>query len=177
MPAPSLTGFNQKVIVGIAEMVASNNQNVTLTTYSLGSCLGIAIYDPVVKAGGLLHIMLPDSTIDSVKAAKQPSMFVDTGVPALFRAAYQLRAEKHRMIICVAGGAQIMDSGGFFNIGSRNYDALGKLFAEHGLKIQAEQVGGMVNRTMHLNLATGEVRLKISGQPQETILCKNSTTT
>ena len=45
MPAPSLTGFNQKVIVGIAEMVASNNQNVTLTTYSLGSCLGIAIYD------------------------------------------------------------------------------------------------------------------------------------
>jgi chemotaxis protein CheD len=177
MPAPSLTGFNQKVIVGIAEMVASNNQNVTLTTYSLGSCLGIAIYDPVVKAGGLLHIMLPDSTIDSVKAAKQPSMFVDTGVPALFRAAYQLRAEKHRMIICVAGGAQIMDSGGFFNIGSRNYDALGKLFAEHGLKIQAEQVGGMVNRTMHLNLATGEVRLKISGQAQETILCKNSTTT
>ena len=170
MPAPSLTGFNQKVIVGIAEMVASNNQNVTLTTYSLGSCLGIAIYDPVVKAGGLLHIMLPDSTIDSVKAAKQPSMFVDTGVPALFRAAYQLRAEKHRMIICVAGGAQIMDSGGFFNIGSRNYDALGKLFAEHGLKIQAEQVGGMVNRTMHLNLATGEVRLKISGQAQETIL-------
>ena len=48
---------------------------------------------------------------------------------------------------------------------------------EHGLKIQAEQVGGMVNRTMHLNLATGEVRLKISGQAQETILCKNSTTT
>ncbi len=177
MAAPSLTGFSQKVIVGIAEMAASNNQNVTLTTYSLGSCLGIAIYDPVVKAGGLLHIMLPDSTIDSVKAAKQPSMFVDTGVPALFRAAYQLRAEKHRMIICVAGGAQIMDSGGFFNIGSRNYDALGKLFAEHGLKIQAEQVGGMVNRTMHLNLATGEVRLKISGQAQETILCKNSTTT
>ena len=103
MPAPSLTGFNQKVIVGIAEMAVSNNQNVTLTTYSLGSCLGIAIYDPVVKAGGLLHIMLPDSTIDSVKASKQPSLFVDTGVPALFRAAYQLRAEKHRMIISVAG--------------------------------------------------------------------------
>ena len=177
MPAPSLTGFNQKVVVGIAEMAVSNNQNVTLTTYSLGSCLGIAIYDPVVKAGGLLHIMLPDSTIDPAKAAKQPSMFVDTGVPALFRAAYQLHAEKHRMIISIAGGAQIMDDGGFFNIGSRNYDALTKLFTEHGLKIHAEQVGGLVNRTMHLNLATGEVRLKISGQPQELILCKNSTTT
>ena len=162
--------------VGIAEMTVSNNENLTLTTYSLGSCLGIAIYDPMVKAGGLLHIMLPDSTIDSAKAANQPSMFVDTGVPALFRAAYQLRAEKHRNVISVAGGAQIMEGGGFFNIGSRNYDALSKLFAEHGLKIPAEQVGGMVNRTMHLKLSTGEVRLKISDQAEETILCKNSTT-
>jgi chemotaxis protein CheD len=177
MPAPSLTGFEHKVVVGIAEMAVSNNQNVTLTTYSLGSCLGIAIYDPVVKAGGLLHIMLPDSSIDPVKAAKQPAMFVDTGVPALFRATYQLRAEKHRMIISVAGGAQIMDSGGFFNIGTRNYEAITRLFKEHSLRIQAEQVGGLVNRTMYLNLATGEVRLKISGQAKEAILCKNSTTT
>jgi chemotaxis protein CheD len=81
------------------------------------------------------------------------------------------------MIISVAGGAQIMDSGGFFNIGSRNYDAITKLFKEHSLRIQAEQVGGLVNRTMYLNLATGEVKLKISGQAQEAILCKNSTTT
>src|SRR4051794_31565093 len=109
MSAPSQTGFDQKVIVGIADLAVSNNQNATLTTYSLGSCLGITVYDPVVRAGGLLHIMLPDSSIDSNKAAKQPAMFVDTGVPALFRAAYQFGAEKHRMIICVAGGAQIMD--------------------------------------------------------------------
>lgn len=177
MPAPTLTGFEHKVVVGIAEMAVSNNQNVTLTTYSLGSCLGIAIYDPVVKAGGLLHIMLPKSDIDPVKAAKHPAMFVDTGVPALFRAAYQLRAEKHRMVITVAGGAQIMDNNGFFNIGARNYEALSSLFKEHGLHIHAEQVGGLVNRTMHLNLATGEVRLKVSGQPQETLLCKNSMTT
>src|SRR5881397_2559339 len=157
MPPPSLIGFEHKVVVGIAELAVSNNQSVTLTTYSLGSCLGIAIYDPVVKAGGLIHVMLPDSTIDPLKAAKQPAMFVDSGVPALFRATYQLRAEKHRMIISIAGGAQILDSGGFFNIGSRNYDALAKLLKEHGLRIHAEQVGGVVNRTMHLSLATGEV--------------------
>ena len=177
MPTLSPTGFNQKVVVGFAETAATNNQNVTLTTHSQGSCPGIAIYDPVVKVGWLLHIMLPDFAIDSVKAAQQPSMFVDTGVPALFRSAYQLRAERHRMIISVAGEAQIMDGGGFFNIGSGNFDALGKLFAEHGLTIQAEQVGSMVNRTIHLNLATGEVWLAISGQAQETIPCKNSTTT
>jgi len=177
MSPPSPSGFEHKVVVGIAELAVSNNPNVTLATYSLGSCLGIAIYDPVVKAGGLLHIMLPDSTVDSVKAAKHPAMFVDSGVPALFRATYQLRAEKHRMIISVAGGAQILDSGGFFNIGSRNYDALIGLLKDHGLRIDAEQVGGMVNRTMSLRLATGEVWLKTSGQSQEVILWKNSTLT
>ncbi|HXG48927.1 MAG TPA: chemotaxis protein CheD [Methylomirabilota bacterium] len=177
MPSPTLTGFQHKVVVGIAELAVSNNQNVTLTTYSLGSCLGISIYDPVIKAGGLLHIMLPDSSIDADKAAAHPAMFVDTGVPALFRNAYQLGADKYRMIICVAGGAQIMDNSGYFNIGARNYETLKKLFAEHGLRIHAEQVGGMVNRTMYLNLANGEVRLKVSGQPQETILCKSLTIT
>lgn len=176
MPALPVT-LDQLVVVGIAEMSASNSQNVTLTTYSLGSCLGIAIYDPVVKVGGLVHVMLPDSTIDTVKAAKQPAMFVDTGVAALFRATYQHRAEKHRMIISVAGGAQIMDNGASFNIGSRNHEALKKLLGLHSLGIHHSEVGGMVNRSMRLNMATGEVRLTVSGQSQEIILCKNLTTT
>lgn len=175
MPSPTLAGLGleQKVIIGIAELAVSNNTSATLTTYSLGSCLGITIYDPVVKVGGLLHIMLPDSRIDSAKAAAQPAMFVDSGVPALFRAAYKLGADKHRVQICVAGGAQIMDNSGYFNIGKRNYEALTKMLNEHGLRIHAEQVGGMVNRTMYLNLATGDVRLKVSGQPQEVYLCKS----
>lgn len=175
MPSPTLAGLGleQKVIIGIAELAVSNNTSATLTTYSLGSCLGITIYDPVVKVGGLLHIMLPDSRIDSAKAASQPAMFVDSGVPALFRAAYKLGADKHRVQICVAGGAQIMDNSGYFNIGKRNYEALAKMLNEHGLRIHAEQVGGMVNRTMYLNLANGDVRLKVSGQPQEVFLCKS----
>lgn len=172
MPSPSIVGFEHRVIVGIADLAVSNNQSVTLTTYSLGSCLAVAIYDPVIRAGGLLHIMLPDSSIDPQKAAKQPGMFVDTGVPALFRAAYQLGAEKMRVRIAVAGGAQIMDSSGFFNIGKRNYETLSALFRKHGLTVAAEQVGGLVNRTIHLNLATGEVRLKVSGQASEIpLLC------
>ncbi len=170
MSSPRILGFEHRVIVGIADLAVSNNQSVTLTTYSLGSCLGVAIYDPVIRAGGLLHIMLPDSGIDPVKGAKQPGMFVDTGVPSLFRAAYQLGAEKMRMRIAVAGGAQIMDSSGFFNIGKRNHEALTALFRKHGLAVAAEQVGGLVNRTVHLNLATGEVRLKVSGQASETVL-------
>lgn len=177
MPSPTLTGFEHKVVVGIADFAVSNNPNIILTTYSLGSCLGIAIYDPVARVGGLLHAMLPDSTIDSTKAAAQPAMFIDTGVPALFRATYDLRADKHRLLIYVAGGAQIMDNSNYFNIGRRNYDTLSAMLEKHALRIQAEQVGGMVNRTMHLHLGTGEVTLKTSGQLKETSLWKNSTST
>ena len=119
MASPSLAalaGFEQKVVVGVGDLAVSNNQAVVLATYSLGSCLGVTIYDPVMRVGGLLHFMLPDSSINPAKAAQQPAMFADTGIPALFRAAYQMKAGKHRVVLCVAGGAQVMDSGGFFNI-------------------------------------------------------------
>lgn len=174
MASPTLTGlFEQKVVVGIADLAVSNNQTLTLATYSLGSCIGVSIYDPIVKVGGLLHVMLPESKIDVDKAQRQPAMFMDTGIPALFRAAYELKAEKHRVQICVAGGAQVMDSSGFFSIGKRNYETLKSILEEHGLKTSAAQVGGMVSRSMYLNLSTGEVKLKVSGQTEDVVLCKN----
>lgn len=173
MPSPTLAGFQHKVVVGIADMAVSNNPTVTLSTYSLGSCLGVAIYDPEVRVGGLLHAMLPDSGIDAGKAQTQPAMFINSGIPLLFRSAYQLKADKRRMVISVAGGAQIMDNSGFFNIGRRNYEMLTRIFQEHGLTIVAEHVGGLVSRSMYLDLATGEVRLKISGQTQDHVLCRS----
>jgi chemotaxis protein CheD len=173
MASPAITGFQHKVVVGIADLAVSNNPNVILTTYSLGSCLGVVIYDPVAKVGGLLHAMLPDSTIDPGKAAKLPAMFIDTGIPSLFRAAYELRAEKHRVHIYIVGGAQIMDNSGFFNIGRRNYEAASGIFSQHGLQVQAEEAGGMVNRTVYLDLSTGRVSLKVSGKAEEFVLCKS----
>jgi chemotaxis protein CheD len=168
---PRVSGFEHKVVVGIADLAVSNNPNVILTTFSLGSCLGIAIYDPAVKVGGLLHIMLPDSSIEPAKGVVQPAMFVDTGVPALLAAASKLRADKQRMLVYVAGGAQVMDHSGFFEIGKRNYEALGNFLQKNSLCIQAEQVGGLVNRTLRLNVGSGKVSLKISGQAEEISLC------
>ena len=98
-----------KVIVGISDMKVSNDPNATLVTYSLGSCIGISIYDPVVKVGGLLHYMLPESSIDGAKAEKNPYMFADTGIPNLFKESYRFGAKKQRMRVIVAGGAQILD--------------------------------------------------------------------
>jgi chemotaxis protein CheD len=165
-------GFQRKLVVGVGGLAVSNNQAMILTTYSLGSCLGVTIYDPVSRAGGMLHAMLPDSSINAAKAAEQPAMFVDTGLGALFRAAYALKAEKHRMQICVAGAAHFLDKTGFFNIGQRNYACLIQLLGQHGLSIDAEDVGGLISRTLHLHLNTGEVRVKSSGRSEEKILFK-----
>jgi chemotaxis protein CheD len=150
-------------VVGVADMVVSNDSSAEIVTYSLGSCLGIMIYDPVKKIGGLLHLMLPDSTIDAAKAASAPYMFVDTGVPRLFHAAYSLGADRSRLQIKVAGGAQLLDAQGIFNIGSRNFDALTKLLAQNGLQAHVADVGGLSSRTVRLDLTTGQVSVKPPG--------------
>jgi chemotaxis protein CheD len=173
VPAPSLSnlGFEHRVVVGLAEMAVSNNPGAVMTTYSLGSCVGVAIYDPVAKVGGLLHAMLPDSRLDPAKAARQPAMFVDTGMFALLQEAMQLRADKRRLRIYVAGGAQIMDDGNVFNIGGRNRAALDAFLSKENLRADAQQVGGCVNRTMYFAIQTGRVTLKVSGLQNEVILC------
>lgn len=158
IPPPKVT-----LVVGVADMVASNDTNGELVTYSLGSCLGISIYDPVKKIGGLLHIMLPDSTIDAAKAAASPYMFVDTGVPRLFQAVCNLGAERRRLVIRVAGGAQFLDPGGVFNIGERNQIAFNRLLAQNGYTIHAKDVGGVSSRTVRLELATGKFTVRCPG--------------
>jgi chemotaxis protein CheD len=133
-----------------------------LITYALGSCLGIAIHDPVAGVGGLLHIMLPLSTIDPEKASKNPYMFVDTGVPKLFLSCYQAGAQKQRLLIKVAGGASVHgdDNADQFQIGKRNFVMLQKLLWKNGLLVKACDVGGSYSRTMMLDVASGEVTLK-----------------
>jgi len=150
-------------IVGVADMVVSNDSSAEIVTYSLGSCLGITVYDAVKKIGGLLHLMLPDSTIAAAKAANSPYMFVDTGVPRLFHAVYSLGAERSRLEVRVAGGAQLLDERGIFNIGARNFNALTKLLAQNGLQAHATDVGGLSSRTVRLDLSTGQVSVKPPG--------------
>ncbi|MFO7913560.1 MAG: chemotaxis protein CheD [Desulfotignum sp.] len=152
-----------KQIVGVADMKVSNNPGESIITYSLGSCIGLVIYDPAVKVGGMLHYMLPDSSIDKQKAAARPYMFADSGIPRLFKTAYQLGAAKQRMRVYVAGGAEILDQQGFFNIGKRNYMALKKMFFKNKVMITRQDVGGNVNRTVRIEIATGDIYVKTSG--------------
>ena len=151
------------IVVRVADMKVSNEPGVVLVTYSLSSCIGLAIHDPVAQVGGMLHYMLPESSLDGRKAKKNPYMFGDTGIPALFREAYKLGAKKNRLRVIVVGGAQILDQKGLFNIGKRNYTVLRKLFWKNNVMTDFEEVGGNVNRTLKLEIKTGQAWLKISG--------------
>jgi len=148
-------------------MGISQDEDGSLITYSLGSCIGVVIYDPVARVGGLLHYMLPESNLDPQKALKKPYMFADTGIPLLFKESYRFGGVKNRLIVKVAGGAQILDDSGFFNIGKRNYMAMRKLLWKNNILIKAEDVGGQVSRTVRLEMSTGEVWIKYSGEEEK----------
>ena len=81
------------VVVGMADCQVSNSRDQVLVTYALGSCIAVAIHDPVAGVGGMLHYMLPESAISPAKAGENPYMFADTGIPLLFRRAYVRRRE------------------------------------------------------------------------------------
>ena len=153
-----------RIVVGVPDMKVSGDVEDMLITYALGSCIGVAVYDPRVKVGGLLHFMLPDSTLDLNKAKKTPAMFADTGIPLLFKSCYKLGAEKKRMIVKIAGGANILDNADYFRIGQRNITALRKIFWKNNVLIDGEDTGGDHNRTIQLYISTGKVVVKNSGR-------------
>lgn len=151
-------------VVDIADCQVSADREDTLVTYSLGSCIGVTIWDPQVHVGGMIHYMLPESSLSPEKAKLKPAMFADSGVPTLFRAVYELGAVKKRLIVKVAGGSQLLDDNGTFNIGKRNYVMLRKIFWKNGILIDSEDVGGSISRTLRLDVETGQVTLKTRGK-------------
>lgn len=157
-------------VVGIAEKIVSRDPEDLLITYALGSCLGICIYDPEARVGGLLHVMLPSSSVDTERAKTNPDRFVDTGVPALFKEAYKQGAKKERIVVKVAGGASIATNGAqdSFQIGKRNFIALKKLLWKNGVMLESQDVGGNVSRTVSLHMGDGEIVVKSQGK--ETVL-------
>ena len=150
------------LIVGISDLKVSSNPTDVLITYALGSCLGVAVFDPKARVGGLLHFMLPDSSLDTTKAKTTPAMFADTGITLLFKSCYAIGAEKKRMIVKVAGGASILDDTNYFRIGQKNITALRKIFWRNNVLIDAEDTGDNFNRTVRLEIASGRCILKSS---------------
>jgi chemotaxis protein CheD len=154
-----------KHVVNVADMKGSADRGDTLITYALGSCLGITLYDPVAGVGCMLHAMLPQSSIDPQKAADNPYMFVDTGLPELFRECYRLGGRKERLVVKAAGGAcaQGAEQDNYFQIGKRNFVMLRRLLWKNGVLLAAHDVGGSHSRTLWLDIDTGDVLLRVEG--------------
>jgi len=155
------------LVVGVGDCRVTNDPESVLVTYALGSCIAVMIHDPVALVGGLLHYMLPESTLDRTKAGQNPFMFADTGIPLLFLQAYKLGAEKRRLVVAAAGGSQMLDQEGVFNIGKRNYLAMRKILWKAGVMVHAEDVGGLASRTVRLVIANGRVSLRGAGEREQ----------
>lgn len=161
----TLTKASNSLVVGVGDMKVSAGATDVLITYALGSCLGVTVYDPIARVAGLLHVMLPDSTTHGEKAVKNPYMFVDTGIPRLFKAAYELGARKDRMILRVAGGAtrHVQAEDDHFKIGKNNFLALRKILWKNNVLIDAQEVGGTDSRTIWIDVNSGQTTLKVGG--------------
>lgn len=150
-------------IVGVGEYLISDSSHERMITYSLGSCIGLTLYDPDAGVGGLLHAQMPLSRISPDKGESRPGMFVDTGVAAMLAALLGRGASRRRLIACAAGGAALLGDSDAFDIGKRNYMVLRKLLWKNRILINAEDIGGSFSRTMWLDMTTGSTRLKRQG--------------
>lgn len=156
-----------QIIVGMADCQIGDAPGQVLATYALGSCIGLAVYDPKALVGGLLHFMLPDSTIDPARGKENPFMFADTGIPLLLAQVCGRGASRRRLIVHAAGGARMMEGEWLFEIGKRNYLAMRRILWKAGLLLHGELVGGASCRTMRLEIATGRLWLQEAGVQRE----------
>lgn len=155
-----------RYVVLVGDMKVGRKSDV-LVTHALGSCLGLVAYDPVAGIGGLLHAMLPLSKINPEKARKNPYMFVDTGVPAMFRRLYEMGGDKSRLQVRAAGCGQPMGNEEMFKIGDRNFTVLKKLLWKNNVMLQSQDVGGSNSRTLHFDVSTGITTISSRGEKWE----------
>ena len=146
----------KRIIIHVSDAKTSNDPTDILTTYSLGSCIGVCLYDPQTNAGGMLHYQLPDSKIDPDRAQKQPFMFADTGMNILVDKLKSIGANIKRMQIKIAGAAMETGPQGF-DIGKRNHLALRKILWNfsavclNALRVLIHLFGGLGKNTQSRN--------------------------
>lgn len=151
-------------VVGIGDISVSKTTGTIIKTYALGSCVAVIIFDPFQKVGGMIHIALPDSSIDPKKAESKPGYFADTGIPKLVKQMESQGVNMRKTRIKLAGGSNIMDEKLHFNIGKRNVLAIKKSLWNFRLGPIAEDIDGSISRTVSLDLADGKVQISSQGK-------------
>ncbi len=161
------TVAEQIVSVGLGEIQVAAEAGTVLMALGLGSCIGIAVYDPQVRVGGMAHVVLPEP-LDP--AAPASAKFATVAVPELLARVEALGAERRRLICKIAGGAQVLQTAASrhnFRIGERNIEAVNAALAAAGLAPCAQDCGGKTGRSVQLNVLDGRVAVKRLGRDWE----------
>lgn len=155
--------------VGMADLKIAKAPD-SLTTLGLGSCIGLTLYDPVTKIGGLVHYMLPDST--KLKNNTNIAKFGDTGIKELHRQMLQAGANPRRLVAKIAGGAKMFEVSGMSsvgNVGERNAEQAKIELKALKIPLLAEDTGLNYGRTVILDCESGDYIIKAVGKTQKTI--------
>ena len=159
--------LDEMIKVGMADLKTCKSPEV-LTTLGLGSCVGVAIYDPVSKISGLLHCMLPDST--QFRNNSNTAKYADSGIDELISQMVKLGANRARLVAKIAGGAQMFamkTNNDTLRVGERNVEAVKKKLSE--LNIRLLDCGLNYGRTVEFYSETGEYVIKSVGKPRKVI--------
>jgi chemotaxis protein CheD len=160
--------MSDPINIGLGERVVSTNSLDVLVAYGLGSCLGICMFDPVRRVSGLLHAVLPqrNNGADPVSAK-----YVDSGIDGLLQEMVKAGADRRRLVVRMAGGANMLTASGLsgtFDIGTRNINSAHATFQRLGMPLKAFDVGGNLGRTVRVYVADGRMTVRIlNGKEQE----------
>ena len=159
------------LVLGVGDLGASKNPPELVKTYALGSCVAVILIHPKARVVGMVHVALPDSSINVQKAQEKPGYFADTGIPALIREMMALGCTggPKQMVAKIAGGSNVMDPKNVFSIGKRNVLAVKKVLWKYGVSPRAEEVGGSLSRTVTVSAKNGAVTLSSPGMKSWTL--------
>lgn len=131
-----------------------DSRPVELVT-SVGSCIGICLYDSIRRCGGLAHIMLPRSSLGSQEPL--PGKYADTAIASLVKGIRAVTKSEHRLSAKIAGGANMFanTTANGLDIGAKNIKATKELLEQHHIRLIGEDVGGSHGRRISFNLASG----------------------
>ncbi|MBO4509974.1 MAG: chemotaxis protein CheD [Lachnospiraceae bacterium] len=157
------------VRVGMADMNICRAPD-RIITLGLGSCIGLVLFDIKSSVCGMLHVMLPDSSIS--KRTENPAKFADTGVEKLIEELRKQGVPQRALMAKMAGGARMFafqGSGDYLNIGERNAEAVKGILMKKGIPIVASDCGGTYGRTIEFDPETYRLQIRAIGKPEKYI--------
>lgn len=154
----------ETIAVGLGDVCVTDDAAKSLAAYGLGSCIGVCVYDPIAKVGGIAHVVLP---VSNPSAPGPPSTkYADVAVPALLQQILKLGSSKRRLTVKLIGGARMIQAAGFddtIEMGARNLEMVKKALAAEGLTIAATETGGHQGRSVWLHMDSCRVMVRVAG--------------